>query len=92
MSGSNTVIKALKARFNDGSFLESLQPSYEIGLIQLTSFPSSRSPSFNTVEGDVNLLEEGEMWDPHAICGVLKVRPIPFTATPLFPRSQFLAA
>lgn len=65
-------------------YLEAKHAELEEGIYRLSGSSAvikGLRDRFNT-EGDVDLLREGETWDPHAICGVLKVtrvlhRPLP---------------
>ena len=57
LSGSSAAMKALKDRFNTGM------------IILLRGF---HKKLMRVVEGDVDLLNAEEYWDPHAIAGLLK--------------------
>ena len=57
-------------------YLEAKHAELEEGIYRLSGSSAvikGLRDRFNA-EGDVDLLREGETWDPHAICGVLKVR------------------
>lgn len=80
LSGSSAVIKALKDRFNNGSYKSSSL------FYDMCSFGS-------IIEGDVDLLGSDECWDPHAIAGLLKsfLRELPISILTRDLHLQFLS-